>query len=123
MIETSEQGGVAVLRMADGKVNAMSIDFCAEVTTKFEQILPARAVVLTGTGRIFSAGVDLLRLLDGGPDYIRQFLPALSTMLAAALPIPSRWWRRSTGMPWRAAACWPAPPTGGSWRATRVGSA
>ena len=88
MIETSEQAGVAVLRMADGKVNAMSIDFCAEVTTKFEQILPARAVVLTGTGRIFSAGVDLLRLLDGGPDYIRQFLPALSTMLAAVFTHP-----------------------------------
>ena len=53
MIETSEQAGVAVLRMADGKVNAMSIDFCAAVTTQFEQILPARAVVLTGSGRIF----------------------------------------------------------------------
>ena len=88
MIETSEQAGVAVLRMADGKVNAMSIDFCAAVTTKFEQILPARAVVLTGSGRIFSAGVDLLRLLDGGPDYIRQFLPALSTMLAAVFTHP-----------------------------------
>jgi len=88
MIETSEQAGVAVLRMADGKVNAMSIDFCAAVTTKFEQLLPARAVVLTGTGRIFSAGVDLLRLLDGGPDYIRQFLPALSTMLAAVFTHP-----------------------------------
>ena len=68
MIETSEQAGVAVLRMADGKVNAMSIDFCAAVTTKFEQLLPARAVVLTGSGRIFTAGVDLLRLVDGGPD-------------------------------------------------------
>ena len=88
MIETSEQAGVAVLRMADGKVNAMSIDFCAAVTTTFEQILPARAVVLTGSGRIFSAGVDLLRLLDGGPDYIRQFLPALSTMLAAVFTHP-----------------------------------
>jgi enoyl-CoA hydratase len=88
MIETSEQAGVAVLRMADGKVNAMSIDFCAAVTTTFEQILPARAVVLTGSGRVFSAGVDLLRLLDGGPDYIRQFLPALSAMLAAVFTHP-----------------------------------
>jgi len=34
------------------------------------------------------AGVDLLRLLDGGPDYIRQFLPALSTMLAAVFTHP-----------------------------------
>ena len=38
-------------------------------------------------------------------------------------PIPSRWWRRSTATPWPAAACWPAPPTGASWRATpgRIG--
>ena len=53
MIETIEQAGVAVLRMADGKVNAMSIDFCAAVTTKFEQLLPARAVVPPAPGGSF----------------------------------------------------------------------
>jgi enoyl-CoA hydratase len=88
MIETTEQEGVAILRMADGRANAMSIDFCAEITAKFEEISPARAVVLSGSGRIFSAGVDLLRLLDGGGAYIRQFLPALSTMLATVFAHP-----------------------------------
>ena len=78
MIETTEQEGVAILRMADGRANAMSIDFCAEITAKFEEISPARAVVLSGSGRIFSAGVDLLRLLDGGGAYIRQFPQVLT---------------------------------------------
>ena len=89
MIETSEQDGVAVLRMADGKANAMSMEFCAEVTAKFHELSATRAVVLTGTGRIFSAGVDLLRLLDGGPAYISRFLPALSTMLATVFSHPA----------------------------------
>ena len=43
---------------------------------------------MTGSGRIFSAGVDLLRLLDGGAPYIRKFLPALSTMFATVFSHP-----------------------------------
>ena len=88
MIELSEQDGVAVLRMADGKANAMSIDFCATLTARFAQAAAARAVVVTGSGRIFSAGVDLLRLLDGGAPYIGKFLPALSTMFATVFSHP-----------------------------------
>jgi hypothetical protein len=36
----------------------------------------ARAVVLTGQGHIFSAGVDLLQVSAGGADYLRRFLPS-----------------------------------------------
>jgi enoyl-CoA hydratase len=32
---------------------------------------------VTGQGKIFSAGVDLIRLSAGGADYVRRFLPAL----------------------------------------------
>jgi len=84
MIEIGEQGGVTILRMAHGKANVMNIDFCELLTARFAELnaLPTGAVVLTGSGGIFSAGVDLLRLLDGGVPYIRKFLPALSTALA-----------------------------------------
>lgn len=34
--------------------------------------------MLTGSGRSFSAGVDLKRIVDGGPGYVERFLPALS---------------------------------------------
>ena len=90
MIELSHQDGVAILRMADGKANTMSIDSCREVTTRFEELgsSPTPAIVITGSGKIFSAGVDLLRLLDGGVPYIREFLPALSTMLATVFAFP-----------------------------------
>jgi enoyl-CoA hydratase len=90
VIELSSQDGVAILRMADGKANAMSLDFCREMTARFAEIgaSPASAVIITGEGRIFSAGVDLPLLLDGGIPYIKEFLPALSTMLATAFAFP-----------------------------------
>jgi enoyl-CoA hydratase len=88
MIEATLQEDVAILRMADGKANAMSIEFCESITARFGELADARAIVIVGSGRIFSAGVDLLRLLDGGEPYIRKFLPALSTMLATVFAHP-----------------------------------
>jgi enoyl-CoA hydratase len=90
VIELSDQDGVAILRMADGKANAFSVDFCRAMTARFTQIAasPARAVIIIGSGRIFSAGVDLLMLIEEGVPYIREFLPALSTMLATVFAFP-----------------------------------
>jgi enoyl-CoA hydratase len=88
VIEVTGQDEIAILRMADGKVNAMSIELCEAVTARVREHSHARAVVITGSGRIFSAGVDLLRLLDGGVPYVRKFLPALSTMLATVFSHP-----------------------------------
>jgi enoyl-CoA hydratase len=88
VIEVASQDDVAILRMADGKANAMSIEFCETITARFGELSHAHAVVITGNGRIFSAGVDLLRLLDGGVPYICEFLPALSTMLTTVFSHP-----------------------------------
>jgi enoyl-CoA hydratase len=88
MIEVIEQDDIAILRMADGKVNAMSIELCETVVARVREHSHARAIVITGNGRIFSAGVDLLRLLDGGVPYIRNFLPALSSMLTTVFAHP-----------------------------------
>ena len=90
MIEVDETEGVALLRMASGKANAMSLEFCELLTARFEELKrsDAPAVVITGSGRIFSAGADLLKLVDGGSSYVGKFLPALSTMLAAVFSHP-----------------------------------
>ena len=79
MIEMSRRGDIAVLTIAHGKANALDIELLEAITAQFEKLrsTPERAVVLTGQGRMFSAGVDLPRLADGGPDYVRRFLPAL----------------------------------------------
>ena len=48
----------------------------------------AKAVVLTGQGKIFSAGVDLIRVSEGGADYVRKFLPALHRLYDAVFYHP-----------------------------------
>lgn len=82
MIEVTRRGGVAILRMAHGKANALDTELCQAITGHMQTLAASSpgAVVLTGTGTVFSAGVDLLRLLDEGVEYLRGFLPALTTM-------------------------------------------
>jgi len=83
VIDLTHQGSVAVLRMIHGKANALDLEFCDALTKQLEECRQTAdgAIVLTGTGRMFSAGVDLLRVVDGGAAYVRRFLPALGRML------------------------------------------
>ena len=85
MIEREDVGGVAVVRLAHGKVNALDLELLQAITAVFRELDGSghRAIVLTGSGRAFSAGVDLWRIVDGGPDYVRAFLPALSEAFLA----------------------------------------
>lgn len=90
-IERSES--VAVVRLASGKVNALDVDVLDHLAGVLDEVAAsdARAVVLTGEGRAFSAGVDLFRYLDGGPAYAEQLVPALSRAFTTlfALPLPT----------------------------------
>jgi enoyl-CoA hydratase len=85
MIEININAGVAVMTMAYGKANALDLEFCAALVAEFGKLKnsDAHAVILTGQAKIFSAGVDLRRLSDGGADYIRKFLPALHRLYDA----------------------------------------
>ena len=77
MIHREDHDGIAVLRIEHGKANTLDMELCDAVAEAFEDANDARAVVLTGTGRIFSAGVDLFRVLEGGKSYIDAFVPAM----------------------------------------------
>ena len=77
MIHREDRDGIAVLRIEHGKANALDMELCNAVVEAFERAGDARAVVLTGAGRIFSAGVDLFRLLEGGRRYVEAFVPAM----------------------------------------------
>ena len=78
MIDRTDRDGVAVLQLAHGKANTLDTELSRALKLALDQAVDADAVVLTGTGSIFSAGVDLKRLVEGGVDYVRSFLPALS---------------------------------------------
>jgi enoyl-CoA hydratase len=81
---------MAVLRLAHGKVSALDVDFCQALVRELDEIAgsDARALVVTGTGSAFSAGVDLFRVLDGGAAYLRQFLPAMEAFFKTLLTFP-----------------------------------
>ncbi|MEO8602675.1 MAG: enoyl-CoA hydratase/isomerase family protein [bacterium] len=82
MIEVTQQGAVHIVRLAHGKASALDTELCDAIAAQFEQLRAASgAIVLTGTGGIFSAGVDLRRVIDGGAAYLDAFLPALTSML------------------------------------------
>lgn len=85
MIKSEIVDGIAVLTLAHGKANALDIELCDALARHFAELRRSdlRAVVLTGQGKIFSAGVDLKRLSTGGADYIRRFLPALHRLYEA----------------------------------------
>lgn len=90
MFDISHQGHVTILRMVHGKANTLSLEFCATLSQHIAtfRASPAHALVITGSGQIFSAGVDLLRLSDGGAPYVREFLPVLNAMFAAVFSCP-----------------------------------
>ncbi len=84
-MELDDVEGVTVVRLAHGKVNALDIELCRAITETFKEIDagPHRGVVLTGAGAAFSVGVDLWRIVDGGADYVSEFIPALVDAFAA----------------------------------------
>jgi enoyl-CoA hydratase len=79
VIETTYHDGVAVVAMRHGKVNALDSALCQALCGALDQAAAdgAQAVVLTGTGTVFSAGVDLHRVIAGREAYLAGFLPEL----------------------------------------------
>ena len=86
MFEIEQQDGIAIVHLRHGPANAMDVAFCNALTNGIKELeqSDSQAIILTGQGSIFSAGVDLPLLLEGGVDYIRQFLPALGELLETA---------------------------------------
>lgn len=86
MIDVRIDDGVAVVTMSHGKANALDIEFCEALAVLFRELRAStdiKAIVLTGRGKMFSAGVDLKRLSAGGAEYVTQFLPKLHALYEA----------------------------------------
>ena len=60
MIELSQEGGIWIVTLnRPDKANALTEDMLIELCEIMERASEARAVILTGCGKIFSAGADL----------------------------------------------------------------
>src|SRR5688500_6773090 len=86
MLNVEDQDDVAVVRIEHGRVGAMDAELLDALTDAVRG--SDRALVLTGTGSAFSAGVDLRRILDGGRPYTEAFLASLSRMFRAVFDHP-----------------------------------
>src|SRR3954466_4588638 len=88
MINVEKHDDVAVVRLEHGKVNALDLELLRAISETMRSVAAADAVVLTGAGNAFSAGVDLRRIADGGVAYAEEFLPALSEAFLAVFDCP-----------------------------------
>lgn len=87
MLLRSLDDRLLTLTLDHGKANALDLELTNaldEALAEAAQDDAVGAVLLTGTGRIFSAGVDLRRLVDEDTAYAEAFLPALDRLLRRA---------------------------------------
>ena len=91
MVEVTNVGPIAVVVLKHGKVNAMDIELLESATATLKELAASNsvgAVVLTGTGTVFSAGVDLKRLIAETPAYLDRFFPAIRKLFFEAFTFP-----------------------------------
>ncbi len=90
MIHNDVDGPIQILRLNHGKASALDLELAEALVAELERFAKSahRALVLTGTSAIFSAGVDLPRVLRDGPGYAIRFLPALDRALRALWACP-----------------------------------
>jgi enoyl-CoA hydratase len=86
MLSTEDRDDVVVLRIEHGRVGALDVELLNALTEAVAAY--DRAVVITGSGSSFSAGVDLRRTLDGGRSYTEELLVALSRTFRAVFDHP-----------------------------------
>ncbi|MYE33362.1 MAG: enoyl-CoA hydratase/isomerase family protein [Gemmatimonadales bacterium] len=91
MIQRSDESGTAEIRMAHEPANVLTVEFSDTLAAEFERTRAddsVRAVVLTGTGSAFSAGVELFRVVDDGPGYVEALLQSLGTLFSMLRAFP-----------------------------------
>lgn len=90
MIEVEATDGVTVLTLSSGRVNALDVEFLSDVTETVRNLAHSGgpALIITGAGRVFSAGVDLNRVVQGGSAYTDRLVPALSDAFETVFGYP-----------------------------------
>jgi enoyl-CoA hydratase len=81
---------VALLRMKAGKANAMGDAFLARMSALLDELAlrEPRALVITGDGRIFCAGLDLPSLLERDAQQMARFIESFSVLMLRLFELP-----------------------------------
>jgi len=90
LIKLEHRESITILSFDHGKVNTIDAELFTEFIKQLQNLEKSecKAVVLTGTGSSFSAGVDLFRLLKDGNPYIESFVPLLTNGLLKLFTFP-----------------------------------
>jgi len=91
VLGVTRSGSVATIELTRGKVNAIDVELLEDLGAVLEDLEhdpEVRAVVLTGSGRVFSAGVDLRMVIDSEPLYAQRLVEALRVGLEALFGFP-----------------------------------
>ena len=93
MLRLERQGPLAVLTLDRPPANALNRDFFSEVGTVLPALAAAdvRGVVVTGTGRFFSAGLDLFEILTyrgaEASEFMARFDDGFTGLFALEKPV------------------------------------
>lgn len=89
VIRVERSGEVAVLRMDDGKANAMNHEFFAALDRGMSEARDAGALVVTGAGKFFSGGLDLPFLAPLARPRIEEIYEALHGAMMRLFSFPA----------------------------------
>lgn len=84
-------GDARLLRIETGRANAMTATFLADLEQVMSELAadPPRGLVITGSGRSFSAGLALPDLVDCDRDAMRSFMQGFARAMQAVLTLPT----------------------------------
>ncbi len=87
-IERDEE--VAILHLEGGRANALNVEFLGKLNALLDEVeaSDARAVVLTGYGKFFSAGLDLASLEGAERSAVRETLQWLHRLCHRLFTLP-----------------------------------
>lgn len=89
MMHLEERDSVSVVRLEHGKANALDLELLKALRQRLDDLpADARGLVLTGTDAIFSAGIDLPRLLAEGESYVNPLIASLDALLDTLVRLP-----------------------------------
>jgi enoyl-CoA hydratase len=89
--EYEVHGEVGLLRINAGKANAMSPEFVAGLIDAMAEVRARapEALVITGTGKVLSAGLALPTLVDLNRDDMRTFMQGFGQAMESVLTFPT----------------------------------
>jgi enoyl-CoA hydratase/carnithine racemase len=90
-VRVEHEGTVAVVTLSQPPANAMDAASLNELADVFDRLAvddDVTAIVLTGDGRAFSAGLDLKAIQDSGPGHQEELIEALNRAFLAVYSCP-----------------------------------